>query len=97
MARAPVIPVGGAMFLIGLALLGVATARGGRFPRLAGILLAVGAAAWLLAFFLSMAGAFFAALLPIGSALVAAAFAWGGLEPHDRRSVRRYTLNRRSG
>lgn len=78
MARAPVIPVGGAMFLIGLALLGVATARGGRFPRLAGILLALGAAAWFLAFFLSMAGAFFAALLPIGSALVAAALAWVG-------------------
>jgi hypothetical protein len=78
MARAPVIPLGGALFLIGLALLGLATAKGGRFHRRAGILLTVGAAAWFVAFFFSFAGALFAALLPVGSVLVGAALAWVG-------------------
>ena len=78
MARAPVIPLGGALFLIGLTLLGIATVRGGEFHRRAGMLLAAGAAAWFVAFFFSMAGAFFSALLPVGSLLVGAALAWVG-------------------
>lgn len=78
MARAPVIPIGGAMFLIGVLLLGVAVSRGGAFARWSGIILAVGAGLWLIAFFFSAGGAAIAALLPIGSALVAVGLGWAG-------------------
>lgn len=78
MARAPVIPLGGAMFLIGVLLLGVAVSRGGVVPRWSGVILAVGAGVWFIAFFFSGVGAAIAALLPIGSALVAAGLASAG-------------------
>lgn len=78
MARAPVIPLGGAMFLIGVFLLGVAVSRGGAFARWSGIILAVGAGLWLIAFFFSTVGAAVSALLPIGSALVAAGLGSAG-------------------
>lgn len=47
----PVFPVGALLFFVGTTMLGIAVARAGVIPRIAGMLFGLGATLWLVAFF----------------------------------------------
>lgn len=73
-AMGNVLLIGPAAFFIGLILLGLATGRGGVLPRWSGLLLAIGAFIWLVAYFLS----FVPGLLTVASIITGAGLAWTG-------------------
>jgi len=73
-AMSNVLLAGPTAFFIGLILLGVATWRGGVLPRGSGLLLAVGAFVWLVAYFLSVVPG----LLTTASLVTAGGLAWAG-------------------
>jgi hypothetical protein len=75
MARVPVIPLGGALFLVGSGLLGVAAVRARVLPRWAAMLYTAGAVLWLVAFF---GGTGLAFLLPIANWIGGIGLVWIG-------------------
>ena len=74
LAMGNVLLIGPAAFFIGIILQGVASTRGGVLPRWSGVLLAIGAFVWLIAYFLSAVPG----LLTVASLVTGVGMAWMG-------------------
>ena len=81
-AMGNVLPLGATIFLIGSILFGIATRRANVFPRNAGLLLSIGAAIWLVVFYIPVPFS-----LSIANILTAAALIWMGASLYPRNQI----------